>query len=63
MIIGSAVNQDGHTNGISLPSPEAQARLVSDACVNAGIDPLQIGFVEAHGTGHSGGRSIEARTG
>ena len=39
VIIGSAVNQDGHTNGISLPSPEAQARLVRDACADAGIDP------------------------
>src|SRR6266849_4431742 len=32
VIVGSAVNQDGHTNGILLPSPEAQARLVHDAC-------------------------------
>jgi len=25
VVIGTALNQDGHTNGISLPSPEAQA--------------------------------------
>ena len=31
VIVGSAVNQDGHTNGISLPSTEAQARLVREA--------------------------------
>ena len=60
VIAGSAVNQDGHTNGISLPSPEAQARLVRDACADAGIDPSQIGYVEAHGTGTAVGDPIEA---
>ncbi len=60
VIIGSALNQDGHTNGISLPSPEAQAQLVRDACADAGIDPSQIGFVEAHGTGTAVGDPIEA---
>ncbi len=60
VILGSSVNQDGHTNGISLPSPEAQARLVREACVDAGVEPLQIGFVEAHGTGTAVGDPIEA---
>ena len=60
VIIGSALNQDGHTNGISLPSPDAQARLVRDACADAGIDPSQIGYVEAHGTGTAVGDPIEA---
>ena len=60
VIIGTAVNQDGHTNGISLPSPEAQSRLVQDACVDAGVKPSQIGFVEAHGTGTAVGDPIEA---
>ncbi len=39
VILGTAMNQDGHTNGISLPSPEAQARLVRDACADAGVAP------------------------
>lgn len=60
VILGSAVNQDGHTNGISLPSPDAQARLVQDACVDAGVAPGEIGFVEAHGTGTAVGDPIEA---
>jgi acyl transferase domain-containing protein/acyl carrier protein len=60
VIIATALNQDGHTNGISLPSPEAQARLVKDACRDAGIDPLRISFVEAHGTGTAVGDPIEA---
>ena len=60
VILGSAVNQDGHTNGISLPSPQAQARLVRDACRNAGVDPSAVGYVEAHGTGTAVGDPIEA---
>src|SRR2546423_11535325 len=60
VIIGTALNQDGHTNGISLPSAEAQTRLVQDACKDAGVSPQQIGFVEAHGTGTAVGDPIEA---
>jgi acyl transferase domain-containing protein/acyl carrier protein/phospholipid N-methyltransferase len=60
VVLGTALNQDGHTNGISLPSPEAQARLVRDACKDAGVKPKQIGFVEAHGTGTAVGDPIEA---
>src|SRR3954451_19774583 len=60
VIVGTALNQDGHTNGISLPSPDAQARLVRDACIDAGIKPSQVGFVEAHGTGTAVGDPIEA---
>ncbi len=60
VILGSALNQDGHTNGISLPSPEAQARLVIAACADAGIDPGEVGYVEAHGTGTAVGDPIEA---
>src|SRR6267154_4591424 len=60
VIIGTALNQDGHTNGISLPSAEAQARLVIEACIDAGVAPSQIGFVEAHGTGTAVGDPIEA---
>src|SRR6516165_1642059 len=60
VIIGTALNQDGHTNGISLPSGEAQARLVREACADAGIAPSQIGFIEAHGTGTAVGDPIEA---
>src|SRR5215471_20219535 len=60
VIIGTALNQDGHTNGISLPSVEAQARLVVEACANAGVSPAEVGFVEAHGTGTAVGDPIEA---
>jgi acyl transferase domain-containing protein/acyl carrier protein/short-subunit dehydrogenase len=60
VIVSTGLNQDGHTNGISLPSPEAQARLVREACRDAGVDPLRVCFVEAHGTGTAVGDPIEA---
>src|SRR3984893_4791090 len=60
VILGTSINQDGHTNGIMLPSPEAQTRLVRDACSDAGIAPERIGFVEADGTGTAVGDPIEA---
>ena len=60
VILGSSLNQDGHTNGISLPSTEAQAQLVRNACLDAGIHPTAVGFVEAHGTGTAVGDPIEA---
>src|SRR5258707_198309 len=37
VIVGTAVNQDGHTNGISLPTAQAQARLIEEACKDAGV--------------------------
>ena len=60
VIVGSSANQDGSTNGISLPSEGAQARLVQKACADAGIEPVSIGYVEAHGTGTAVGDPIEA---
>jgi acyl transferase domain-containing protein/NADPH:quinone reductase-like Zn-dependent oxidoreductase/SAM-dependent methyltransferase/acyl carrier protein len=60
VILGTSINQDGHTNGISVPSLGAQARLVREACADAGIAPEEIGFVEAHGTGTAVGDPIEA---
>src|SRR5258708_39743753 len=42
VILGTSINQDGHTNGISLPSPEAQTRLVQHACRHAEIAPDNI---------------------
>ncbi|MFI9503596.1 SDR family NAD(P)-dependent oxidoreductase [Nocardia sp. NPDC052566] len=61
VIRGTATNQDGRTNGISVPSEDAQAEMIMDACRDAGIAPSDIGYVEAHGTGTAVGDPIEAR--
>ena len=59
VILGSAVNQDGRTNGITAPSPEAQAACIAEAHANAGVAPAAIGCIEAHGTGTPLGDPIE----
>ncbi|SMD25846.1 type I polyketide synthase [Kibdelosporangium aridum] len=61
VIRGTATNSDGRTNGISVPSEEAQAQMILDACRDAGVAPTSIGYIEAHGTGTSVGDPIEAR--
>jgi len=56
----TAVNQDGHTVGITVPSSEAQAALLREACRQAGVKPAEIQYVEAHGTGTPVGDPLEA---
>ncbi|MGH8558369.1 MAG: beta-ketoacyl synthase N-terminal-like domain-containing protein, partial [Methylococcales bacterium] len=60
LINGSGVNSDGRTNGISLPSKEAQAALIDQIYRQAGIATNDIFYVEAHGTGTAVGDPIEA---
>ncbi len=59
VIRGTAANQDGRTNGITLPSQQAQEALIRQACHAANISPVEISYVEAHGTGTSVGDPIE----
>ncbi|KAJ5591646.1 Acyl transferase/acyl hydrolase/lysophospholipase [Penicillium hispanicum] len=56
----TGVNQDGRTPGITVPSAEAQERLIREIYWRAGLDMAQTRFVEAHGTGTSTGDPIEA---
>ena len=57
VIVGTAINQDGHTNGISLPSAEAQARLVRDACRARWNRSFPDRFCRGSRHRHGGGRS------
>ncbi len=59
-IRATVVNHDGRTNGIVLPSGDAQAAMMRDAYSRAGIDPRSVQYVEAHGTGTPVGDPIEA---
>ncbi|RYP39906.1 hypothetical protein DL767_002025 [Monosporascus sp. MG133] len=59
VIRGTAVNSNGKNTGITLPSREAQARLIRSAYEQAGCDPAVTAYCEAHGTGTPAGDPIE----
>ncbi|KAJ6006467.1 Acyl transferase/acyl hydrolase/lysophospholipase [Penicillium sp. IBT 35674x] len=56
----TGVNQDGRTSGLTVPSAEAQEKLIREVYWRAGLDLEQTKFVESHGTGTSIGDPIEA---
>ncbi|WP_166296271.1 type I polyketide synthase [Photorhabdus tasmaniensis] len=60
VIHGSAANQDGRTSTITQPSSTAQQQVICTACIQAGISPEEIDYIEAHGTGTAVGDPIEA---
>ncbi|MGE3912192.1 MAG: type I polyketide synthase, partial [Chloroflexota bacterium] len=61
LIRGSAINHDGPKSGFTVPNKLAQQAVIKDALANAGVSPLDIGYIEAHGTGTSLGDPIEIR--
>ncbi|KAK7990516.1 hypothetical protein PG990_014796 [Apiospora arundinis] len=57
---GTAVAQDGKTNGIMAPNAKAQELVARKALQVAGnIDPLSVGYIEAHATSTSLGDPTE----
>jgi acyl transferase domain-containing protein len=60
IVRGSGVNQDGRTPGISVPSADAQERLIRTVYETARLSPNDTLMVEAHGTGTVVGDPIEA---
>lgn len=59
IIRNSGINQDGKTNGILLPSSEAQGQLTAALYHQVGISPREVSYVEAHGTGTQAGDAAE----
>uniref|UniRef100_UPI003F5D6C31 beta-ketoacyl synthase N-terminal-like domain-containing protein n=1 Tax=Dickeya chrysanthemi TaxID=556 RepID=UPI003F5D6C31 len=59
VIIGSAENHGGAATSLMAPNPNAQAQLVRDAHMKAGVDPRSISYIECHGTGTPLGDPIE----
>ncbi|SDD13058.1 type I polyketide synthase [Actinokineospora iranica] len=60
VILGSAANNDGATPGLTVPSPQAQQRVIEAAQRRAGVTPAEVQYVELHGTGTPVGDPVEA---
>ena len=61
VIRGSAVNQDGASAGLTVPNGPAQERVIAAALARAGLRPVDIDYLECHGTGTELGDPIEVR--
>jgi acyl transferase domain-containing protein/NADPH:quinone reductase-like Zn-dependent oxidoreductase/acyl carrier protein/ubiquinone/menaquinone biosynthesis C-methylase UbiE len=61
VIVGSGSNSDGRTPGVSLPNSDAQEELLHGVYTQAGADPQDLVYLEAHGTGTLVGDPAECR--
>lgn len=59
VIRGTRLNQDGKTNGITLPSGEAQQQNIELLYQRLNLSPDDVQYFEAHGTGTKVGDPIE----
>ena len=61
VIRGAAVNQNGTSAGPTVPSGPAQERVIEEALSQAGVQPSDVDYLEAHGAGSELGDPIEVR--
>ncbi len=61
VIRGSAVNHDGPSSGLTVPNKQAQEALIRQALQTAQVEPNEVSYIEAHGTGTSLGDPLEVR--
>ena len=59
LIRGTAINQDGASSGLTVPNGLAQQELIRAALKSARLQPHDVDYIEAHGTGTSLGDPIE----
>ncbi|MDK8181876.1 type I polyketide synthase [Paenibacillus sp. UMB4589-SE434] len=59
IVKGSAINHNGKTHTLTYPNPEAQAEVICEAYRRAGVSPLSVSYIEAHGTGTPKGDPLE----
>ena len=59
LVRGSAINQDGPSSGLTVPNGPSQREVIRRALAAANLQPQDIDYLEAHGTGTSLGDPIE----
>ena len=59
VIRGSAINHDGPSSGFTVPNEDSQAQLIRQALHNAAVEPTDVSYIEAHGTGTTLGDPVE----
>ncbi len=59
IIRGSSVGHNGFSSGLTAPNPRAQERVIREALHRAGVQPQDVAYLEAHGTGTELGDPIE----
>ena len=58
-VIGASIQSDGKSANITAPNGSAQKRLIQKALIASSIEPDEVDYIEAHGTGTSLGDPIE----
>lgn len=59
VIRATAINQDGKSNGLTAPNGASQAKLIEHTLEVANLSPLDVDYIEMHGTGTKLGDPIE----
>ena len=62
VVKGVAGSSDGRSLGLTAPRPEGQRRALDRAYARAGVNPKDVGLIEAHGTGTVAGDKAELAT-
>ena len=59
IIRGSAIGHNGSGSGLTVPNPRAQQKVIQQALERANLQPEEVSYLEAHGTGTELGDPIE----
>ncbi|OTA99700.1 hypothetical protein M426DRAFT_16165 [Hypoxylon sp. CI-4A] len=62
VILGAATNHSAEAVSITHPDAAAQSELTRKVLSRAGIDPLDVSYVELHGTGTQAGDLVEVKS-
>lgn len=62
VIKGVGVSSDGSGTSVMSPAVKGQVKAITQAWAKAGIDPADVGYIEAHGTGTPLGDKTELET-